>query len=158
METVPDVRDSTASHGLLPLASEHRATPLTKQLQTRKQLSNLGWLRFNGSRSRRSPSRGRWLPEPPEKHSQGLWGPDTGWLGEGEDKLGPLRNLCLPSSKVRWRHWKTDDVNRWIQHGSIQPILLNTYHISGTVIGDGASPHWAYSCGGGTPKASAYTH
>ena len=35
METVPDVRDSTASHGLLPLASEHRATPLTKQLQTR---------------------------------------------------------------------------------------------------------------------------
>ena len=44
--------------------------------------------------------RGRWLPEPPEKHSQGLWGPDTEWVGEGRPELGPLRNLCLPGSQV----------------------------------------------------------
>lgn len=35
METVHNVHDATASRGLLPLTSEHRAKLLTKQLQTR---------------------------------------------------------------------------------------------------------------------------
>lgn len=68
----------------------------------------------------------------PEKHSQGLWDQTLGGWEERETRLGPLRNLCLPSSRSLGLKggWRQQMDPAWIH----SLYLLNTYHILGTVM------------------------